>query len=163
MKSRKPFAVFAFQFWLAISILFITFCAVRFELRSLQIIHASLHPTPPVFELLFAAVCGFCGLIAAFSKPALLVYIFWSVQRRKTSAKWLGISCLALLWFLLLYSSNLLGTHPRGAELFPLKSDAERAGADTANVVVLGVLMPLWIYRFGFSKRAKEYFVVAEG
>ena len=76
------------------------------------------------------------------------VYLTMSVFIAKKWARWAGVLLLLLFLLLALFSSITR----------PYASAAEGAGAQVGRYIIGPILIIWWIYSYGFSKKAKDYF-----
>ena len=134
-QSRRPISV-----WLLLLLLALVVSAQIYGFIRLSSVAAT---SGRIFEqsVILMAIANVLFILA-------FVYLTMSVFIAKRWARWAGVLLLLLFALFSLFSST---THTYA-------SDAEAAGAQVGKYIIVPILFIWWIYSYGFSKKANEYF-----
>ncbi|MET3493460.1 hypothetical protein [Variovorax boronicumulans] len=95
-----------------------------------------------------------------FSLLAIAVGALIGTQRRTSYGRWSGLVFIALVFALCVYTQFSDKTSSAPVDLYT--SEAMRVG-ESIGIVLLLILIAWWFYAFGFSKKARRYFLSSPG
>ena len=136
--APRPVAVWLFLLWL----LFLTVVFVWGVVRFIGVV--APHMSERNSYALIVAVAWRLGMVAG------LVFTMIGIYRRGRWGRWLGVATIVVLAMV----SVLQADHAQ----YP--NEAQRAGAVAARLFIIPLLCAWWAYAFGFSSKAKRYFLV---